>query len=355
MSKRIGTLYHPINKEPSDIFSGFNWPCLFFGSFWFAVKGMWFWTFGSGLLALLTLGASWIIFPFLANGMYRKHLRSQGWLTEEQTEGAPVPKLEFVQPSAQQMTTFTHPLAGVDVQPQVTPQPDQPQPAQSGTSTMPTAAFNVAPPPQPTAVGSFRSKSFIFAKLGQGISWKNAYDVLDADAGAIFLELREGEIGALGKLARMGTFATSSGFDVMFKTQDGQPFFRVKGGGMKGGADVFSGANTQIGSIKRANILSMNFEGIDAQGIKKFKTKSQGFGVLTSSHQILKAETVIGMIKDINKDNAKQILGASFDRLNNTHKYDYAYHVSLSEEMEDLDKALLLGSVYCIAHISGRI
>ena len=355
MSKRIGALYHPTNKEPSDIYNGFNWPCLFFGPLWFAVKGMWLWAIGSFLLGSFTIGFSWIIFPFFANGMYKKHLRSNGWLTEEQAKGVPVTQQQFVQPPSQPMTTFTQPLAAVNLQPPAAPPMVQPQTVQNSTLTMPTAAFNVAPPPQPTAVGSFRSKSFILAKLEGGISWKNEYDVLDSEAGTVFLELREGEVGPMGKLARMGQGATITGFDVMFKSLDGQPCFRVKGGGMKGGGDVFSGTNAQIGTIKRANIASMNFEGIDSQGNSRFKTKSKGIGVLTSSHEILKADAVIGTIKDIDTGDAKQILGANFDRLNNTHKYDYAYHINLSVDLEDLDKALLLGSVYCIAHISGRI
>ncbi len=102
-------------------------------------------------------------------------------------------------------------------------------------------------------------------------------------------------------------------------------------------------------------MVSMNFEGLDHQGSNKFMTKSKGIGVLTFSHDIRRGDAVIGSIKDIDKGTAKTVLGANFDRLNNARKYDYAYHVNLTNDMEDLDKALLLGTVYCIAHISGRI
>jgi hypothetical protein len=87
MSKQIGNLYHPTNREPSEIFEGFNYPCLFLGPLWFAVKGMWLWAVGSALLASFTCGFSWVIFPFFANLMFKKHLRSNGWLSEDQANG----------------------------------------------------------------------------------------------------------------------------------------------------------------------------------------------------------------------------------------------------------------------------
>ena len=358
MSKRIGTLYHPTNKEPAYIYEGFSWPCLFLGSIWFAVKGMWLWAIGSFLIVSSTCGLAWLIFPFFANGMYKKHLRQNGWLNEEQAKGtAPIGQQQQFAPNPLATATFTAPLAAANIQPQAASAapPLQQQAVQISQPPTPTAAFNVATPPQPQPTGSLKSKSLIVAKLDSGISWKNEYDVLDAEAGAVLLELREGEKGSMTKIARMGTLATTSGFDIMFKTTDGQPCFRVKGGGMKGGGEVYNGSDAQIGKIKRAHLASMNFEGLDPQGASKFKTKSKGIGVLTFGHDIRKGDAVIGSIKDIDKGTAKTVLGANFDRLNNARKYDYAYHVSLTNYMEDLDKALLLGTVYCIAHISGRI
>lgn len=353
MSKKICALYHPTSKESSDVYRGFNWPCLFFGPLWFAVKGMWLWVIVSLLLGCFTFGFSGLIFPFLANGMYKKHLRANGWLTEEQTREVSMTQQQFVQPPPQLTTPLTQPLASVGFQPP-NASPVVPSGDQSNTPTMPSDALEVAPPPQPTAVGSFRSKSFILAKVEQGISWKNEYDVLDADAGAVFLEQREGEVLGLSKFARMmKTTASLTGFDVMFKTQDGQPCFRFKNRGAKGGGDVFNGADAQIGAIKLPSMRSWDLLGIDARGAIRFTTKSKR-GLLKRSHEILNADTVIGMITEIDKDGARKILGASFDRLNNARNYDYAYHVNLSVDLEDLEKALLFGAVYSIAHMSAR-
>ena len=107
MSTKAGQLFHPTNKQPTDIYNGFSWPCFFFGPLWFAVKGLWLWAVVSFLLGGVTLGLSWIIFPFFANGMHRKHLLSAGYLTAEQAQ--------TVQPS-----TITMPLAATNVQPSAT-------------------------------------------------------------------------------------------------------------------------------------------------------------------------------------------------------------------------------------------
>lgn len=90
MSKSIGTLHHPSNKKPATIYEGFNWPCLILGPIWFAVKAMWLWAIGSSLIIFITFGFAWLIFPFFANGMYRKHLVRNGWLSDEETKGTTV-------------------------------------------------------------------------------------------------------------------------------------------------------------------------------------------------------------------------------------------------------------------------
>jgi hypothetical protein len=352
MSKRIGSLFNPVNKEPVDIYEGFSWPCFFFSSLWFAVKGMWLWAVASFLIISSTLGLALLVFPFFANGMHRKHLRRNGWLTEGQASCAATSK-DQAHTDLGSGTLDTSscgfassaPLSHTNVSSEIGCAPD------SGTTR---PGLNTAPAENVTPDFS-RLKSLVFAKLDVGISWKNEYDVLDPKDGVVLFQLREGEIGTLGKIARMGNFATATGFDIMFQHRDGRPFFRVKGGGIKGGGHVFSAVNSQMGKIKRSNIASMNFEVLDAQGSTKLKTKSKGFGVLTSSHEILKGETVIGMIKDIDEGDAKQLLGSAFERLNNARKYDYAYHLDLSASVGDLEKALLLGTVYCIAHTTGRM
>ncbi len=390
------SLYSPVDYKSVDIPTGYSWPCLYkLGSIWFFQKGLHFYAGLSLVLIFLTSGVSIIVFPFFANKLLFRHFKNLGYLDEDEfktllqeqqgkpsgnktLERAAAPPVHqavvnIAQPSTPTassnvaiapqpqhphgIATFTAPLAAANIQQQTEGAllPSQQEAVRITQPPVPTSTFNRATPPQPQSAVSLKSKSFIFTKLDSGISWKNEYDVLDAEVGVVLLELREGEQGSMTKIARMGTLATSTGFDIMFKTTDGQPCFRVKGGGMKGGGEVYNGSDIQIGSIKRAHLASMNFEGLDSQGVSRFNAKSRGIGVLTFGHDIRIGDDVIGSIKDINERTAKTILGANFDRLNNARKYDYAYHVSVAHDMTDLDKALLLAAAYCIAHISGRI
>ena len=66
MSKPNGNLYHPINNHPEAIYSGFSWPCLFFGFFWFLYKSMWGWAIGHIIAAMCSFGISNLVFPFIA-------------------------------------------------------------------------------------------------------------------------------------------------------------------------------------------------------------------------------------------------------------------------------------------------
>ena len=355
MSKRIETLYHPGNNEPADIYEGFSWPCLFFCSIWFAVKGMWMWAIASFFIVSSTCGLAWLIFPFFANGLHKKHLRQSGWLTEEQIKPSAPSEDSVLLASRAHPAKSIAPVSGIhskNLTMDLVATREKPQNDQTFRSI---ASSDNPSTQQPQPARSLNSNSFIFAKLENGISWKNEYDVLDVEAGSVLFELREGEQGAVSKVARMGTLATTTAFDIMFKTIHGNASFRVVGGGMKGGGEVYNGSDVPIGTIKRAHLASMNFEGIDTQGHSKFTTKSKGFGVLTFSHDIIQRGIVVGKIKDIDKSTAKTILGNQFAGINASRKYDYAYHMSLTGDIDDLDKALLLGTVYCIAHISGRI
>ena len=91
MSRSAGALIHPINGQPVPVFSGFSWPCLFFGCFWYLYKGMVAWFLISLIAVIVTGGLAlplvWIILAFLANGAYTRHLLSQGYLTPQQNEG----------------------------------------------------------------------------------------------------------------------------------------------------------------------------------------------------------------------------------------------------------------------------
>ena len=86
MSKSIGNLYHPVNKHPEGIFSGFSWPCLFFGFFWFLYKNMWAWAVISFCAAMFSWGLSNLIFPFFANDSHQKSLLKKGYLGSENSD-----------------------------------------------------------------------------------------------------------------------------------------------------------------------------------------------------------------------------------------------------------------------------
>lgn len=50
-----------------------------FGFFYFAIKGVWTHVVASFLLAICALGISWLVYPFLAKGIMRKHYLAKGW------------------------------------------------------------------------------------------------------------------------------------------------------------------------------------------------------------------------------------------------------------------------------------
>ena len=85
MSKSIGFLYHPTNNHPVSIFKGFSWPCLLFGIFWYAYKGMWKWFIISLLLVLITSGIAWLVLPFFANSQHIKTLKDDGYLDNKRS------------------------------------------------------------------------------------------------------------------------------------------------------------------------------------------------------------------------------------------------------------------------------
>lgn len=84
MSKLVAKAYNPTNGAVEEIWEGFSWPCLFLGFIWYIYKGMWGWGVITLILAILTWGLSWLVFPFFANEQYAKSLLKQGYLNEEQ-------------------------------------------------------------------------------------------------------------------------------------------------------------------------------------------------------------------------------------------------------------------------------
>jgi len=53
--------------------------CLLFGFIYFAVRGVWTHAIAAFILAILTLGISWLIYPFFANDIMRTHYLRRGW------------------------------------------------------------------------------------------------------------------------------------------------------------------------------------------------------------------------------------------------------------------------------------
>lgn len=75
---------HPINGAVEEVWEGFSWPCLFLGFIWYIYKGMWGWGIIALVLAILTWGISWLVFPFFANEQHAKSLLERGYLNEKQ-------------------------------------------------------------------------------------------------------------------------------------------------------------------------------------------------------------------------------------------------------------------------------
>ena len=57
----------------------FLWTLLF-GTFYFMYKGIWSHVFISFILGVLTLGMSWILYPFITPAIVEKYYLQKGWL-----------------------------------------------------------------------------------------------------------------------------------------------------------------------------------------------------------------------------------------------------------------------------------
>jgi hypothetical protein len=84
MSTPAAVYIHPISRERVQTYEGFSWPCFFAGGFWYVAKGMWGLGIFGLLLALVSYGLSWLVFPFFANGHYRKSVIKNGYIREDQ-------------------------------------------------------------------------------------------------------------------------------------------------------------------------------------------------------------------------------------------------------------------------------
>jgi hypothetical protein len=70
---------NPANGYEERIESAWLWTLLF-GCFYFAVKGVWTHAIAAFLLALMTYGLSWLVYPFFANRIMETHFLRKGWI-----------------------------------------------------------------------------------------------------------------------------------------------------------------------------------------------------------------------------------------------------------------------------------
>ena len=92
MSSADKLLVNPTNGVREQTWSGFSWPCLAFGCFWFLAKSLYGWALISFAAAIFTGGLSWFVFPFLANTLHTNSLVKAGYLSEGQAaERSPSP------------------------------------------------------------------------------------------------------------------------------------------------------------------------------------------------------------------------------------------------------------------------
>lgn len=98
MGKRAAVLVQEATGLQVQTYRGWSWPCFFFGSLWYMVKGMW----GLGLLWFVFSAATasvlhWIgIFYFaaVANRQYLEHLGSRGYRARAMTDAEKLAEAE---------------------------------------------------------------------------------------------------------------------------------------------------------------------------------------------------------------------------------------------------------------------
>ncbi len=74
---------HPVTKEIKEAPVGFSWTTLFLGIFVPIYRGDWKWALIMFIAACLTMGISWIVFPFIYNKLYIKELIKKGFTVKE--------------------------------------------------------------------------------------------------------------------------------------------------------------------------------------------------------------------------------------------------------------------------------
>lgn len=72
------TFEHPSNGFQESFDYPWLWTLLF-GPFYFALKRIWVHTFISGVVAIMTFGASWLVYPFFSRQIIVNHYLRSGW------------------------------------------------------------------------------------------------------------------------------------------------------------------------------------------------------------------------------------------------------------------------------------
>jgi len=80
-SQRVSCFRNPSNGYEENVGQPWLW-CLLLGPIYFASKGIWFHAATALLLAIVTGGVSWFIYPFFANWSVRKHYLRNGWVLD---------------------------------------------------------------------------------------------------------------------------------------------------------------------------------------------------------------------------------------------------------------------------------
>jgi hypothetical protein len=70
---------NPANGYVEEVTYAPLW-CLLFGCIYFAVKGVWTHAIAAAILAILTAGISWLVYPFFATDIMRTHYLRRGWI-----------------------------------------------------------------------------------------------------------------------------------------------------------------------------------------------------------------------------------------------------------------------------------
>jgi len=70
---------HPVTQEVKEAPVGFSWSTLFLGVFVPLYRGDWKWAIIIFLTNIITLGVSWIVFPFIYNKLYIKEIIKKGY------------------------------------------------------------------------------------------------------------------------------------------------------------------------------------------------------------------------------------------------------------------------------------